>query len=260
MSILNGTWLASGGDDRKVKVWDATAGLEVLRLGGHTGSVRAMAFNRAGTQLASAGRDGTVKIWDGRPWTPEAAVEREALGRLDFLFSKPLCQADVLEHLQSALLLHPQARQMALELVKHYRGETDPDRYHQASWAVVRQPYLNAFQYGFALQQAKAASQLAPDQAEYRTVLGVAQYRLGRYPDALATLTRPDRMSAGSPAELAFLAMPQHRLGQTEQAQATLARFRETMRKLKWAQNGEAQAFLREAETLTGGKPAVPQE
>jgi tetratricopeptide (TPR) repeat protein len=119
---------------------------------------------------------------------------------------------------------------------------------------------LNACQYGFALRQAVAACQLAPQQAKYRTTLGLAQYRLGRFPEALATLTEAERRNAGNPADFAFLALTQHQLGHKEQAQATLARLREALRQPEWTQDEELRAFLGEAERLVGDKPAELKE
>jgi hypothetical protein len=94
------------------------------------------------------------------------------------------------------------------------------ERYRRANWAIVKQPYLNAFQYRFALMQAETSCRLAPEQVKYQATLGMAQYRAG----------------------------------QLEQAQATLARLRETMQKPEWAKNEEADAFLREAEALIEGQ------
>jgi hypothetical protein len=56
--------------------------------------------------------------------------------------------------------------------------------------------------------------------------------------------------------DLAFLAMTQHQVGQTKQAQATLARLREVMRQPQWANNTEAQFFLRQAEQVLKTNPA----
>ena len=108
-------------------------------------------------------------------------MEREALGLLEYLFARPLCQADVLEYVRTAPALRPPARQLALTLVERYREETDPERFHRSSWAVVRQPYLNAFQYRFALRQAETARRLAADPGKYMTALGAAHYRTGDY-------------------------------------------------------------------------------
>jgi WD40 repeat protein len=256
----DGNRLASSSFDGSVKVWDLATGQEALSLRDHTARVVCLAFSPDGARLASASVDGAVKVWDARPWTPAAAYEREALGLLDSLFAKPLRKADVLDYLHNAPTIRPPARQLALSLVDRYREEADPTPYHQASRALGRQPYLNAFQYGFALRQAETACQLAPQQGKYQTALGLAQYRLGRYPEALATLTEAERTNAGNPAALAFLALTQHRLGQEVQARATLARLREAMRQPEWTQDEELRAFLGETERLVGGKPAELKE
>jgi WD40 repeat protein len=63
----DGTRLASGGNDRMVKIWDAQTGQEMLTLKGHTSAVLKVAFSPDGNLLASASEDGTVKIWNARP-------------------------------------------------------------------------------------------------------------------------------------------------------------------------------------------------
>ncbi len=238
-----------------MKVWDAATGEEALTLKGHRDEVRSVAFSPDGALLASAGRDRTVKIWDARPWTPAAAIEREALGLLACLFAKPLCRSDVIDNLRLPTVTPP-AREMALGLIERYKEETNPERYHQASWAILRQPYLNAFQYGFALRQAKTACRLAPENGECRISLGVAQYRAGQLQDALDTLKQVDQRDSDSPAFLAFQAMAQHRLGLNDQARATLEHLRQTMQKAEWLMNAEACAFVREAEAVL--KAATP--
>jgi hypothetical protein len=219
-----------------------------------------VAFSRDGTQLAAGGLGSTPVIWDARPWTPEAAVEREAIGLLDFLFTKPLREADVLDYLRSSPAITAAARAKALALVKHYQEESDPDRYHRAGWAVARQPYPNAFQYRFALRQAEAACALAPERGRHLAALGAAQCLAGQSPVGLEALARAERLSHRQPAYLAGLALAQYRLGQTEPARATLARAREAVSKPEWANDGETRAALREAEALIEGKPAQPKE
>ena len=54
----------------------------------------------------------------------------------------------------------------------------------------------------------------------------------------------------------AFLAMTQHRLGQKDQASATLQRLRDRLRKLKTSEGDPLRALVREAEALLrAGKP-----
>ena len=105
---------------------------------------------------------------------------------------------------------------------------------------------------------AEAACRLRPGNGACLKTLGVAQYRAGRYPEALDTLTQAEPRNAkqfqGSvPADLAFQAMAQHQLGQRDQAAATLARLRERLKPPGCANDAESQAFLREAAVLLQG-------
>jgi tetratricopeptide (TPR) repeat protein len=226
-------------------------GQELITLqGALAAEVLGVTFSPDGSLLATAIRDGTVQIWDGRPWDPKASVEREALGVLEFLFTKPLCRSDVLEHLNHSPTIRPEARQRALSWIDRYREETDPEPYYQASWNLARQPYLNAFQYRFALLQAEHACTLAPTEGRYRTALGAAQYRAGHYQEALTTLMRADQPDEDSPVDLAFLAMTQHQLSQMDQAQTTLRRVRDLVAQPRWIEVAEAHGLLHETEAL----------
>jgi tetratricopeptide (TPR) repeat protein len=255
----DGRRLASASGDGTVKVWEAMTGQEILSLSGHFGGVWKVAFSPDGQRIASASIDG-MRVWDARPLTAERVVEREALGLLAFLFAKPLSKYDIVEFLNTSPTLRPQVRQVALALTGCYQEEKDPERYYQAAWALLRQPYLNKFQYRFALRQSETACRLLPTHGPYRTALGIARYRAGQYPEALATLEQADLRQQAAPAHLAFLAMTYHQLGDKVRARATLAGFRETMKKPEMTENEESQAFLREAERPMSDRPAVVEE
>ena len=73
----DGSWLASGGEDGTVRIWDVATGQQRAIAAGHTGRVAAVAVAPDGSWLASGSRDGTVRIWDA------AAGQTRALMRVD---------------------------------------------------------------------------------------------------------------------------------------------------------------------------------
>ncbi|MGW5265928.1 DUF4062 domain-containing protein [Microbispora sp. NPDC004025] len=66
----DGTWMATGGFDRTVRIWDITGRSRSLVLRGHTGWIWDCAISPDGTWLASAGDDGTVRIWNAESGSP----------------------------------------------------------------------------------------------------------------------------------------------------------------------------------------------
>jgi len=66
---LNGSLIASGSEDKTIRLWDANDGSLVYELTGHTDFVNDLSFSPDGVILASGSSDGTVRFWnieDGR--------------------------------------------------------------------------------------------------------------------------------------------------------------------------------------------------
>src|SRR5919199_36772 len=59
----NGEVVASGSDDKTIKLWGVEDGQEIVTLTGHANSVYTVAFSPDGETLASCSWDRTVKIW-----------------------------------------------------------------------------------------------------------------------------------------------------------------------------------------------------
>jgi WD40 repeat protein len=76
-----GRRLATGSDDRTIKLWDTTTGEEVFTLRGHTGGVLCVAFSPDGRRIASAGWDRTVRVWDTSPPASHDLFRRGAESR-----------------------------------------------------------------------------------------------------------------------------------------------------------------------------------
>jgi serine/threonine protein kinase len=124
------------------------------------------------------------------------------------------------------------------------------------SWLVVQDSGSTPFAYQSALNKAHWACKLSPRNRQVLTTLGVAQYRVGEYQEALATLTRSDQRRGSIPANVAFIAMALHRLGRTEESRDKLGVLQKLVQSPEYASDGEALGFLREAEALIAGAGA----
>lgn len=59
----DGSWIASGGYDRVIRIWDVADQAEVVQLPGHQGPIYDLDFHPSGNLLASSSADQTVKLW-----------------------------------------------------------------------------------------------------------------------------------------------------------------------------------------------------
>ena len=59
----NGKYIASGGNDKTVRVWDAATGKEISCYDGHSDPVLTVAWSPDSSRIASGSKDKTVQIW-----------------------------------------------------------------------------------------------------------------------------------------------------------------------------------------------------
>jgi len=197
---------------------------------------------------------------DGRGWpvvvnwsTDADPVLGEARVVTHTLFDRLLLKDDVAERLRSDPGLDAAVREHALDLIEHLRESAE--RLAKASRQVALYADCGAEEYQLALKQAEAACRLEPDNVDYRSTLGAAQYRAGLFADALETFQSSeaatlDQVGVAGPLRLAFRAMSLHRLDRDDEARGYLSRLRD----LSYGESLEREvgvpALLREAESM----------
>ncbi|APA16011.1 hypothetical protein sscle_16g107810 [Sclerotinia sclerotiorum 1980 UF-70] len=60
----DGTKVASGSDDKTIRLWDTVTGESLQTLEGHSNPVTSVAFSPDGTKVASGSDDKTIRLWD----------------------------------------------------------------------------------------------------------------------------------------------------------------------------------------------------
>jgi WD40 repeat protein len=186
---------------------------------------------------------------------------QDILHQMDTRFAETKLGSEVITWLQSRTNLPETVRQRALEFAGRYQARADD--LNNTSWFTVRQPNREPAEYELARRQIAEACSRGQENGFYLNTLGVAQYRLGHYDQALKTLTRSDQINTAQQgrslvADVAFLAMAEYQLGHVAKAHKQHARLQQAMERMTPGEDiEEARAFLREVDALvTAPAPA----
>ncbi len=259
----SGQRLAANGD-RGVTIWEGVSPAAELANEREAASLVKFLFNQLPTPDAVSARVKSYAVSDAVRQRALALVEpiwrdrarHEAEQKVRSLISKGLSRSEVLAALRADPVLSEPVRQEALAVAERLPGV--PHYLNVVSRDVAGRPGAEPAAYRLAVERAEIACRLMPFEGSYQTTLGMAQYRVETYEEALTTLTHADELNQATggapvPADLAFLAMSRYKLKEMDRAQASLMQLRETSQKPNWARNLEAQRFLQEAEALLGG-------
>ena len=250
------------GNDKTIKVWDAVTGTELMTLPVVGDWFCSIAFSPDGKTIAAGIYDNSIKLWEST--TPAGGYEprktAEATRKVvDELYEKLGFYSEVIDKLNADKTLDEPVRKVALQIANSRLWE-DARKLEEQSWEVVRSPGGEIEAYRLALGKAEMANRLEPNDHIILAMLGVAQYRVGAYQDALDTLTRVEKMweNINQPfsAKFAFIAkaMASHKLGQYEHAEVALQQLRDLRKDERFAEDEETQPFLAEAEKLLSSR------
>jgi hypothetical protein len=180
----DGQIIATASDDANVRLWDVSTGQEKVTLRGHAGSVRSVAFSPDGRTLASGAVDGTVRLWRASR-DPVANALKTANAADEAFQSSQLARA-----WYNFARVHATAADPA---------QRDPAR---------------------VLEFASKAIELDPKLGRPWTMLGIAQYRVGKFNEALTSLNKAVALRGNDADGLEFfvLALTHWRLGEPNEA------------------------------------------
>ena len=259
----DGRRIISASSDRTAKIWDSTTGDELLTLRNDFGlSLNAVAFAPDGKSIAAGTMAGSIMLWESAP--PAGGYEPLRNGEaarkvVDELYQKQGFYYDVIDKLQADKTINEPIRKLALQIANSRRGH-DSEKLRIEVLDVFFSPDKSMETYQQGLKKIEIASRLDPNNPDILTILGMAQYRVGTYQEAIKTLTRAEKMweNMKDPidANVAFIAraMASHKLGRYEHTESALQRIRDLRKEEPIAGIKEAQAFLDEAEKLLSGK------
>jgi WD40 repeat protein len=81
--------IASGSNDRSIKLWDSRTKKQINELRGHSYPVNSLVFSHAGKILVSGGYDGIIKLWDVASGTEFFTSKREESDAVTWLALSP---------------------------------------------------------------------------------------------------------------------------------------------------------------------------
>jgi len=252
--IISGSW------DDTAKLWDSETGNELLSLSDYDVIYRDAVVSPDGRSIAAGTWVGTIVLWESAK--PAGGYEPRKNGEaarkiVDELYQKHGYYYEVIGKLKADNTLDECVRKLAMQIANSRKWE-DAQKLKEQSWEVVRLPGRDVNEYRLALEKAEKANALEPNDPDILKTLGVAQYRVGSYEDALKTLTKTDkiRTDVNQPRseDVAFIAMTLQKLGRAEEAKAALERLRALLKDEQFAKNKVAQGFLAEAEKLITGE------
>ena len=252
----DGTRFLSLSTDGLVRVWDARSFRALLTLRDDDG-LRWAGFTPDGSRILFATPDGTVRQWDTR--SGHRVEVLRFLSSLENQVPQEQGTPEALVHyIRNEANLDVPVRQAALQQLEAYGGFVSlfGDNGAAAEWKMLS-PRSGLAAYREVLGKAQRMAAVEPSDGGTLNLLGAAQYRVGQFQEAVATLEHCQELrKCPAGVNIAFLAMAQLRLGRAQEAQTLQTRLRKVLPEERLASHPEERDLLREVEAVVAaGNP-----
>jgi tetratricopeptide (TPR) repeat protein len=206
-------------------------------------------------------------------WTVIMPAVRDHIGRPPFAGNAPPREALAphpkdMQAIVRVLCLNLVSQKDVVAQIKHDPNLTDSQReeallcaedkpaiaelLNDSAWDTLRYAGNSQHHYERCIELALEACRLAPTDGMILNTLGVAQYRVGQYKQAVETLGQSYAINRTGefgehPADVAFLCMSYAKLDRTTEARDEFDKLKRLTRLRFWHDDLECQAFYREA-------------
>ena len=249
----DGKRIISGSGDNTINVWDSATGAELMTL--HVDAPSSIAFSPDGKTIAAGiyDYDNNIQLWESTTpgggyeprWSAKAA--RKVVDELvDELYEETGFHSEVIDRLKADKTLAEPVREAALQIASARLWDAI-QKLERESFEVVRLPGERIEAYRLALGKVEMANRLDPNNPHILIILGLAQYRVGEYQDALTTLIGCENWR---PGPFVFKAMALHQLGSAAEAREELNQAHVLLEDWEFGAYFVVRPFVIEAEKL----------
>lgn len=132
----DGTWLLTGGVDKRSYIWETASGKKLKAFGSHSDKVTAVAFNNSSKLFATAGADKRIIVWNSADGKPKAILSGHTNAISSVAFN-PLSDAMVSSDIDGKILVWDESNKVLGTLSGHAKAVTgvaySPDGKYVAS-------------------------------------------------------------------------------------------------------------------------------
>lgn len=189
--------LGSGGAVAQARLWDVNSGREILAIpvAEVNHFIWDVAFDSSGHRLTSfllgksngTGGGGITTVYNATPQSDQDDARLIADRLMKSVSTRVVLKSDWLAELDARPGLKPLVRETVLFHANQLKE--DPARLSEAIAAVVALPNRPVVEVERAVRWAELLNKLEPGTMRSRALLGAVQYRLGRFRDAVETVT-----------------------------------------------------------------------